>query len=99
MSSSEASLKSRPMLGSATLTMNKSRLARQMPTQTIASTTLGEAEGRGAAGSTTSTACTRRMESLRSILFMIYVFHTGISGWIDRARHLDGDKSPSTAND
>src|SRR6266850_1771481 len=78
MSSSEPSLKSRPMLGSATLTMNKSRLARQMPTQTIASTTLGEAaEGRGAAGSTTSTACTGRMESLRSILVMTYVFHTG----------------------
>ena len=43
-------LKSRPILGSATLTMKRSRLARQMPTQTIASTREGDdAEAGGAA--------------------------------------------------
>ena len=46
MSSSEAPWKSRPIFGNATLTMKRSRLARQMPTQTIASTIGGECVAR-----------------------------------------------------
>src|SRR6266853_1767842 len=93
MSSSGASLKSRPILGRATLTMKRSRLARQMPTHTIASTVAGEAAdargaGRADAAWTSAVEITRLG---RFILFMVGVFHAVCRGRFHRPHRPPGD--------
>ena len=57
-----------PILGRPTLTMNRSRLARQMPTQTIASTWLGEARDRLRTAGRVGAGATAPMTRLGSAL-------------------------------